>query len=193
LRLYSGSAILGRPKIRPGSRKGKSLSYIEKSLIEGEAVLYRARLHWIVLLWPVLIGAPIGIAGIGFLVGGVYHSARWSGFSGAMGVVGFLLFLGAIVLIGGGIVRRNATEIAVTNRRVLIKTGIVNRRTLELLLVRIESIGVDETPLGRMLGYGTVILRGTGGTPERFDRIAMPLEFRKQVQSQVEGRMSPAR
>ena len=169
------------------------MSYIEKSLIEGEAVLYRARLHWIVLLWPVLIGAPIGIAGIGFLVGGVYHSARWSGFSGAMGVVGFLLFLGAIVLIGGGIVRRNATEIAVTNRRVLIKTGIVNRRTLELLLVRIESIGVDETPLGRMLGYGTVILRGTGGTPERFDRIAMPLEFRKQVQSQVEGRMSPAR
>ena len=169
------------------------MSYIEKSLIEGEAVLYRARLHWIVLLWPALIGAPIGIAGIGFLVGGVYHSARWNGFSGAMGVVGFLLFLGAIVLIGGGIVRRNATEIAVTNRRVLIKTGIVNRRTLELLLVRIESIGVDETPLGRMLGYGRVILRGTGGTPEQFDRIARPLEFRKQVQSQVEGRMSPAR
>ena len=169
------------------------MSYIEKSLIEGEAVLYTARLHWIVLLWPVLIGVPIGIAGIGFLVGGVYHSARWSGFSGAMGVVGFLLFLGAIVIIGGGIVRRNATEIAVTNRRVLIKNGIVNRRTLELLLVRIESIGVDETPLGRMLGYGTVILRGTGGTPEQFERIARPLEFRKQVQSQVEGRTSPAR
>jgi len=84
-------------------------------------------------------------------------------------------------------VARNATEIAVTSRRVLIKTGIVNRRTLELLLVRIESIGVNEPPLGRMLGFGTVVLRGTGGTPEQFDRIANPLEFRKQVQSQVEG------
>jgi uncharacterized membrane protein YdbT with pleckstrin-like domain len=163
------------------------LSYIEKSLIPGEKVLYKARLHWIVLLWPILIGAAIGILGIGFLVGGVIQSSRSHGFSGPMGLVGLLLFLGALALAGMGMVRRNATEIAVTSRRVLIKTGVVNRRTLELLLVRIESIGVNETPMGRMLGYGTVILRGTGGTPEQFDRIARPLEFRKQVQSQVEG------
>jgi len=163
------------------------LSYIDKSLIEGESVLYKARLHWIVLLGPALLGGVIGLMGIGFLVGGVYHSARSSEASGAMGIVGFLLFLGGVILIGAGIVRRNATEIAVTSRRVLIKTGIVNRRTLELLLSRIESIGVNETPLGRMLGYGTVVLRGTGGTPEPFDRIDQPLEFRKQVQSQIEG------
>lgn len=167
------------------------MSYIDKSLIEGEAVLYKARLHWIVLLWPALFGALIAFLGIGFLVGGVYHSARSNGFSGAMGVVGFLLFLGGVLLIGAGIARRNSTEIAVTSRRVLIKTGMVNRRTLELLLSRIESIGVNETPLGRMLGYGTVILRGTGGTPEPFDRIDQPLEFRKQVQSRIEGLSSP--
>lgn len=162
------------------------MSYVEKSLIEGESVLYRARLHWIVMLAPVLVGACVGLLGIGFLIGGVYHSAR--GFSGAMGIVGFFLFLGALALIGGGIVRRNATEIAVTSRRVLIKTGIANRRTLELLLSRIESIGVNESPLGRILGYGTVVLRGTGGTPEQFDRIAHPLDFRREVQRQVEGR-----
>ncbi len=163
------------------------MGYIDKSLIEGETVLYKARLHWIVLLGHALVGGAVGILGIGFLIGGVYHSAR-SGASGLMGVVGFLLFLGALAILVGGIVRRNATEIAVTSRRVLIKTGLVNRKTLELLLSRIESIGVNESPLGRMLGYGTVVLRGTGGTPEQFDRIANPLEFRKQVQSQVEGR-----
>jgi uncharacterized membrane protein YdbT with pleckstrin-like domain len=160
------------------------VSYVEKSLIEGESVLYRARLHWIVMLAPALVGACVGLLGIGFLIGGVFRSS----YAGAMGIVGFLLFLGALVLIGGGILRRNATEIAVTDRRVLIKTGIANRRTLELLLSRIESIGVNETPLGRMLGYGTVVLRGTGGTPEQFDRIARPLEFRREVQRQVEGR-----
>jgi uncharacterized membrane protein YdbT with pleckstrin-like domain len=163
------------------------VSYLEKSLIDGESVLYRARLHWIVMLWPALAGACVGLLGAGFLMGGVY-AASTNHFSGAMGIVGFLLFLGGIVLIGGGILRRNATEIAVTDRRVLIKTGIANRRTLELLLSRIESIGVNETPLGRMLGYGTVILRGTGGTPEQFDRIARPLEFRREIQKQVEGR-----
>ena len=51
---------------------------------------------------------------------------------------------------------------------------------------------MEETPLGRMLGYGTVVLRGTGGTPEQFDRIASPLEFRKQVQSQIEAKLSPS-
>ena len=166
------------------------MSYIDRSLVDGEKVLYRARLHWVVLLWPLLVASAIGALGIAFLVVVVAPSLRPHGFSGALGVTGLLLFLVSISLIGSAVVARNATEIAVTSRRVLIKTGIVNRRTLELLLVRIESIGVNEPPLGRMLGFGTVVLRGTGGTPEQFDRIANPLEFRRQVQSQVEGVMA---
>ena len=163
------------------------MSYIDRSLVEGERVLYRARLHWVVLFWPALVASVIGLLGAAFLVVVVVPSLRPHGFSPAVAVAGLLLFLGALALIVSAIVARNATEIAVTSRRVLIKTGIVNRRTLELLLARIESIGVNEPPLGRMLGFGTVIVRGTGGTPEQFDRIANPLEFRKQVQSQVEG------
>jgi uncharacterized membrane protein YdbT with pleckstrin-like domain len=169
------------------------VSYIEESLVEGETVLYKARLHWIVLLWPALIGGAIGLIGTGCLVGAVIRSGRSHTVSGAMGVLGLVLFLAALALIGIGIVKRNATEIAVTNRRVLIKTGAINRRTVELLLAKIESIGVNESAIGRMLGYGTVIVRGTGGTPEQFDRVAQPLELRRQVQSQVEGRMRAAR
>ena len=52
---------------------------------------------------------------------------------------------------------------------------------------RIESIAVEESAMGRLLGYGTVIVRGTGGTPEVFEKIAHPLEFRAQVQSQIAG------
>jgi uncharacterized membrane protein YdbT with pleckstrin-like domain len=74
---------------------------------------------------------------------------------------------------------------AVTNRRVLIKTGMVSRRTLDLMLARVESIGVEETAFGRMLGYGSVVVRGTGGTPEPFRRIAHPQEFRRAVQEQI--------
>ena len=169
------------------------MSYIEESLVEGETVLYKARLHWIVLLWPALIGGSIGLVGAGCLVGAVIRSGQSHTASGAMGVLGLVLFLAALALIGIGIVKRNATEIAVTSRRVLIKTGVINRRTVELLLAKIESIGVYESALGRVLGYGTVIVRGTGGTPEQFGRVAKPLELRRQVQSQVEGRMQAAR
>jgi hypothetical protein len=56
---------------------------------------------------------------------------------------------------------------------------------------RIESIVVEEPAMGRLLGYGTVILRGTGGTPEVFEKISRPLEFREQVQRQIAGELKP--
>jgi len=90
-----------------------------------------------------------------------------------------------------GLFKRNATEMAVTNKRVIVKSGLANRRTIELLLARIESIAVEEPAIGRLLGYGTVIVRGTGGTPEVFPRIARPLEFREQVQRQIAGEPKP--
>ena len=97
---------------------------------------------------------------------------------------GILLFIALVIFIYG-IAKRNATEMAVTNKRVLIKTGMASRRTLDMMLTTVESIGVEETVLGRMFGYGTVIVRGTGGTPETFLKIAYPQEFRKNVQEQI--------
>jgi uncharacterized membrane protein YdbT with pleckstrin-like domain len=98
----------------------------------------------------------------------------------------FSFVLGALFVFIG-LLKRNATEMAVTNKRVIVKSGLADRRTIELLLPRIESIAVEEPALGRLLGYGTVIVRGTGGTPEVFPQIARPLEFREQVQRQIAG------
>jgi uncharacterized membrane protein YdbT with pleckstrin-like domain len=81
---------------------------------------------------------------------------------------------------------RNSTEMTVTTRRVFVKVGLAARRTIELLLSRVESIGVQESAMGRVFGYGAVVIHGTGGTPETFNMIAHPLEFRTQVQLQIE-------
>jgi uncharacterized membrane protein YdbT with pleckstrin-like domain len=163
------------------------VSYAENHLIAGETVHYETRLHWIVMLGHALIAAILVVIGVGLLVtpwGSLNSSAaapavlRWAGAA--------CLVLGAI-LFGIGLVRRNATEMAVTNKRVIVKSGLADRRTVELLLQRIESIAVEEPAMGRLLGYGTVIVRGTGGTPEVFPQIARPLEFREQVQRQIAG------
>jgi uncharacterized membrane protein YdbT with pleckstrin-like domain len=91
-----------------------------------------------------------------------------------------------MVVILMGMVRRNATEMAVTNRRVVIKKGLTSRKTVEMLLNKVESIEVIETTFGRMLGYGAIVVIGTGGTTEPFHKVAHPLEFRSQVQRQIE-------
>src|SRR5277367_719779 len=96
-------------------------------------------------------------------------------------------FLVAVILFGIGQIKRNATVMAITNKRVIVKTGLASRRTIEMLLSRIESVVVEEPAMGRVFGYGTVIIRGTGGTPETFPQIAHPLQFREQVQRQIAG------
>ncbi len=66
------------------------------------------------------------------------------------------------------------------------KTGLASRKTIEMLLNKVESIEVSETTAGRILGYGTVVVIGTGGTSEPFHKVAHPLEFRNRVQHQIE-------
>jgi len=152
------------------------VSYVESNLIPGEQVLYKTGLHWIVFVGPVFVAVLFGLIGLPLLF--MRESATVGFF--------FLVFAGLLILLGYLI--RKATEMAVTNKRIVIKTGLLSRKTFELLLTKVESIGVEEGLLGRMLGYGSVVVRGTGGTPEPFKNVAHPLEFRRQVQQRVEER-----
>ena len=153
------------------------MSYVEKNLIDGERLIFRTGVHWLVLFWPltivaVVLGGGTAIFLIGHFVGKIE--------------LGTLLIASALVYCLYAVMKRSATEIAVTNRRVIIKTGMVDRRSLEIMLPKVESIGVDEPFWGRLFGYGSVVIHGTGGTPDPFRTIAHPAEFRKCVQEQID-------
>src|SRR5262249_40563687 len=79
------------------------------------------------------------------------------------------------------LIRRATTELAVTDQRVIFKTGLVARHTLEMNRGKVESVTVDQSIPGRMFGYGTIIVRGTGSTLEPIRNIADPLTFRSQI------------
>jgi uncharacterized membrane protein YdbT with pleckstrin-like domain len=168
------------------------MSYVERNLVAGETLLYQTRHHWIVLIGPLLVALAVGLPGLLLVFAGTAKSnvleeyvVRFPGGTQTALIFGGILLVVALANLGWGLAKRNATEMAVTNRRVLIKTGMGSRRTLDLMLSRVESIGVEETMWGRMLGYGNVIVRGTGGTPEPFVKISQPQEFRRQVQQQI--------
>jgi uncharacterized membrane protein YdbT with pleckstrin-like domain len=168
------------------------MSYVEKNLVPGETLLYQTRHHWIVLIGPLLIALLLGLPGLWLLFEAAAkrpemedYAARIPGGMTTALIVGGILVVIALANLAWGMAKRNATEMAVTNRRVLIKTGMGNRRTLDLMLSKVESVGVTETMWGRMVGYGNVIVHGTGGTPEPFVKIAHPQEFRRQVQQQI--------
>jgi uncharacterized membrane protein YdbT with pleckstrin-like domain len=149
------------------------MSYIEQNLLPGEQIVYRTKLHWVIF-----------ISSAFFLFAGIVLIILSKGNREVLGLGGLLFLIGIIL----GIVRWVAfksSEFAVTDKRVLIKIGLLQRHSLELLLNKIEGIGVDQPLQGRILGYGTIIVTGTGGTKETFENITDPLEFRKQVQEKI--------
>ena len=162
------------------------MSYIDATLVPGEEVVYQTRLHWVVMLGHILFSLVLVIAGAVLFV----YLRMQTGLD--MNLVRILIGFAALLAIVGvaafivGMARRNATEMAVTTRRVVIKTGLAARKTIEMLLNKVESIEVSETTGGRMLGYGTIVIIGTGGTSEPFHKMAHPLQFRSQVQQQIE-------
>lgn len=97
---------------------------------------------------------------------------------------GLLFFLSGFLTLLKALIRKLTTELAVTDQRVIIKVGLIWRRTMEMNLAKVENIQIDQGILGRLLAYGTVTVVGTGGTREPFRHVADPLAFRKAVQSQ---------
>ena len=146
------------------------MSYIDETLLPDEHVVYRTRLHWIIFARAALVL----IAGAATLV--AFSTVPLAGAA--------VLLVGAVMLIPP-LIAYQTTELGVTNKRMIVKVGFVRRRTLELLLRQVEALSVDQTLGGRMLGYGTLTLSGTGGVREIFHRVREPLELRRRIQGQV--------
>lgn len=153
------------------------MSFIDKNLLTNEVVIYRAHMHWVIFLNTFLY-LLLSITACGFNLRLTEpNQLLW-----AISILGLLLaFISSIT----GYIRYKTSEFAITNKRVLIKIGFIQRHSLEVLLHKVEGIGVNQSILGRILGFGTITVTGTGGTKETFDLIAAPLEFRKQVQANL--------
>lgn len=152
------------------------MGYIEQNLMQDEQIRYHTKPHWVVFVSPIFLFV-IGLACVIL----IYSDAL----STFLGMFSLLFFLPGILLGVSRFIAYKSSEFAVTNRRVLIKVGFIRRHSLELLLQKVEGIGVDQGISGRIFGYGTIIVTGTGGTKEPFKNIANPLEFRKQVQQSL--------
>lgn len=146
------------------------MSYIEKNLMNGENVLYRGKLHWVVFLWPV----------IWFVVAVMFFSG-----GGDTAAAGGLFVLIAIITGVASFINYTTSEFGITNKRVIVKVGFIRRNSLEVLLNKVEGIQVNQGILGRILGFGSITVSGTGGTKDPFHKIDAPLEFRKRAQEQI--------
>jgi uncharacterized membrane protein YdbT with pleckstrin-like domain len=160
------------------------VSYVDRHLLPNERVIYKTRLHWILFIRPVfvtLVALSVTVA------------------LGALARMEWVWYLSLLVIAAGlvwnGIhaIELFTSEFAVTTTRLIFKVGIVARYTMELLLGKVESIGVRQTLLGRFLNYGDLVVTGTGGAHEVFTRVHDPIAFRNHVQEASTKAFEPER
>jgi uncharacterized membrane protein YdbT with pleckstrin-like domain len=136
------------------------LGYIDKNLMEGERVIATARLHPIVFVGPALLTLLVFLLFI--------NNAAWL-------AIFPLLWLGLVFW------SFSSAEFGVTNRRIIAKWGAISRHSVEMNLDKVEGVSINQGIIGSKVGYGTLILNGTGGSHESFPSIANPLAFRKNI------------
>lgn len=152
------------------------MAYLDRVLQPGEAILVRARLHGILYLRPVfllMVAAAVAVAafvlrGHGDIPLGLYALA------GLIGIFGLIDLVGRMIL-------RATTEFGVTSHRVVVKRGIFSLHTVEMNLDKVESVDVDQSLLGRIFGYGAVVIHGVGARWDPIVGIGDPFAFRSAI------------
>jgi uncharacterized membrane protein YdbT with pleckstrin-like domain len=133
-------------------------SYVDQVLIKDETVIYRGHLSVWSFFWWILIGLLLlAVVGLGLLI----WLAAW--------------------------LKYRSTELAVTNKRIITKSGLIQRNTTEMFLEKVESIQVDQGILGRIFDFGSITISGTGGDKSPVNSVSQPLEFRKAFMTAVDA------
>lgn len=156
------------------------MGYIDKSLLDGEELVYRTRRHKIIFILPFL-----------WLIFSIaFYAVKWI-WPFTLEIITTLLVF-AIIFVSAAVIHALivwiqycSTEFGVTNQRVIVKEGFIKRNTIEVFLKRVESVQVEQSILGRLLDFGNVTVSGTGGVSDPLSMIRAPLEFKKQVQQQL--------
>jgi membrane protein YdbS with pleckstrin-like domain len=162
-----------------GKKGCEVMSYIDRNLMDGEHIVYRGRLNMVMFIWPIVWFIVI------LVLFGLGANMKESNVRTFVVALGGLFALIAIITFIRPFIKYVTSEFGITNRRVIVKTGLFRRRSLEVLLNKIEGIQVNQSILGRLTGFGSITVIGTGGTKDQFHNIAAPLEFRKKAQEQI--------
>ncbi len=171
--------------------------YIRQSLTDDEELIHIAEFHWMytvnavfnmifsfalaigIIIFalkfePVMLG-NIAPEGAGFI-------ERFMSLHPVVKILSLLIFLLGVLKFVQMMIIKITTEIGVTDIRLVYKRGLVARAVGEINIDRIEGVNVLQGILGRIFGYGRVMVRGMGVGEVVLPPIAQPIRFKKAIE-----------
>lgn len=149
------------------------MNYIHKNLLSGEEIKYVARLHFFLFVQPIIL-----------LLIGVFLASSPKEISAMTHYAGLLILFFGIVSLLSRILIKVGSSYAVTNKRVILKTGVISRKAVDLVLAKCEGLHIKQSILGRIFNFGTITVT-TGGVSSSYPYIADPLAFRREINTQI--------
>lgn len=147
------------------------MSYVQNNLQAGEEIKYKADIHWYIFVYPTVL----------LLLGAFFSSAR----PGFVYYVGLFLLLSGLLQLIKRVLLKTGAEYVVTNKKVILKSGMLSRDALELILSKCEGLRINQSVMGRILGFGSIVVT-TGGATNTFNFVADPLRFRNEINAQIQ-------
>jgi membrane protein YdbS with pleckstrin-like domain len=149
------------------------MPYVTRVLLPGEAVVYMTKLHW-VIYWRAFVLLFIAI-GLGVAA---WYTIDNQNLNLGLRIAAVIFALMALWSALRAFIRRATMELAVTDQRVIHKTGLLSRHTHEMSRMRVQYVSIHQTLLGRIFGYGTVVVHGTGSSFDPIRNVSGPHAFR---------------
>jgi uncharacterized membrane protein YdbT with pleckstrin-like domain len=149
------------------------MNYVQKVLEPDEKVLHVASLSWTGYIAGLSVLAVTAVLYV--VLWAIVGQALW------LNIALVVLLLVALALLARAWFERWTTEIAITDKRIILKRGFIRRDTIEMALGKVESVDVSQSLLGRLFDYGDITVRGTGIGFAPLRKIDAPLKFRSFV------------
>ncbi|HVH24260.1 MAG TPA: PH domain-containing protein [Pseudonocardia sp.] len=143
------------------------MAYPDELLVEGEQVVVHRHPHWKKIILPVL--ALLLVAGLGSYLAALVSAQTWSSWGWVVLVGLCLALVGWLTVIP--VIRWRTTHFVVTNRRVLVREGVLTRQGIDIPMSRINSVRFRHNLLERMLGCGTLVIESASDEALEFDDI----------------------
>lgn len=175
-----------------GRTSGVLMGYIERNLIAGERVVYKTRTHW--WLWASsLLATALLVVGLQPAIPVILDLSRryLPTFDVTAETTTYLTYGVLFLAVMGGLnslaklLQWLTDEIGVTTLRIISKRGWIVRSVTEVALTKFEACELSESLLGRLLGYKTLIVTGTGGTSHRFTMVRHARTLRDHILAQA--------
>jgi len=171
-------------------------NYLIKSLTEDEQLIHVGKFHWMYTVHAVfqaIFGLAFAIAIIAFtlsfdpIIFGKIPD-NWPLFDQiralhpGVKIISFMVFILGILRFAQMMIAKVTTEIGISDIRLIYKRGLVARDVIEINTDRIEGVDIAQGILGRIFGYGQLIVRGMGIGAVALPQIEQPIRFKKAIE-----------